>query len=139
MTVDELADACEKATGPDRELDGKIAALCFNAEVQRLSIGPGYRHEEVCTIDRSSAAPLSKPVARYTASLDAALTLVPDGAGAVGELFKIESWNNQSAHPPHVMASAWVVGARRAYAATPALALCAAALRSHARMKEDGR
>jgi hypothetical protein len=75
----ELAAKVEQAAGPDRELDGAIAALCFGAEVQRVTIGPDHRREEIVTIDRSSAAPLSRPVTPYTASLDAAMTLVPEG------------------------------------------------------------
>jgi hypothetical protein len=101
-----LAERCEKAGGPDLLLDGDIhEALGFSR----------YR----------------KPIA-YTASLDAAMTLVPEDADAGGERFRLEHWNGSGVHAAHVRASAWVAGAARVYAATPALALTAAALRARA-------
>ena len=68
----------------------------------------------------------------YTGSLDAAETLIPSTADAAGERYRLEAWNSSGVHAPHVRASAWVAGAPRVYAATPALALCAAALRARA-------
>ncbi|MBM3333392.1 hypothetical protein FJY63_01905 [Candidatus Sumerlaeota bacterium] len=74
-------------------------------------------------------------VPRYTRSLDAAMTLVPDNADAAGERLRLEAYNSHGVLAPHVRASAWVAGAPRAYAATPALALCAAALRVRAALQ----
>jgi hypothetical protein len=131
----ELAARCEQATGPDRELDGAIAALCFGAEVQRVTIGPDHRREEIVTIDRSSAAPLSRPVTPYTASLDAAMMLVPSAfywsAGTIAQ-------DGYEHYDDMDFAWAQAVHRRRSdhidceYAATPALALCSAALKARA-------
>lgn len=41
-----------------------------------------------------------------------------------------ELWDSNGIYPEHIRATAWVKGAARCYAATPALALCAAALRA---------
>lgn len=58
MTTEELIEALEKAEGPSRELD---------EEITRVAI---WRNK----VDRS--VPVDRP--RYTASIDAALTLVPE-------------------------------------------------------------
>jgi hypothetical protein len=59
----ELAERCEQATGPDRRLDSGI----WYAVVERLD--PGVRRDR----DMVGRWP------SYTASLDAAMTLVPEG------------------------------------------------------------
>jgi hypothetical protein len=89
-----LAERCEQAAGPDAGLDLAI----WNA----LSEMPGFKHPS--------------PIWRFdvTASLDAAVTTVPEGCG----------WM--------VMSSAAKVGVWPSHGATPALALCAAALRARA-------
>lgn len=103
--IDALADRVEALEGPCRETD---TAIC--RAVHGRSIG----------------------VARYTASLDAAMTLVPecafwrlghDGEGADPGLFKshILSWTDGTAASQRNSI---------AIAATPALSLCAAALRA---------
>lgn len=123
--LEALAVRCEQATGPDRALDKDI----------REALGQPVMDEHGTMVEWRPdfyAAPA------YTASLDAAMTLVPEGADAAGERFKVEGWNEQTVHPPHVKASAWVAGAKRAYAATPALALCAAALRAQANDRRKG-
>lgn len=68
----------------------------------------------------------------FTASLDAAMTLVPEIRNTM-DVFSVECWTGNGIHAPHVRASAWVPGAKRTYAATPALALTAACLRARAR------
>lgn len=101
----ELAAKVEQAEGPDRELDEAIRLLVERNEKVVLDLTGGY-------------VPPSTPA--YTASLDAAMMLVPEGA-------------------------AWIVGFavdgvpfanvdfdRRTTAATPALALVAASLRAKA-------
>ncbi len=117
MTLLELADRCEAATGPDHNLDAMIHA--------RDGIeGIGY----------SSAAPA------YTASLNAAMTLVPEGmnwmagnrnqplARAYVENGELHFLGGQAKNP----ALRW----HECVAATPALALCAAALRALAATTE---
>ena len=93
-TLITLAERCEQAARPDRELDFAIAA------------GVGW----------PDSPNLHQHARRYTESLDAAVTLVPDGLG----------WM--------IMGNAAKVGRLPSRGATPALALCAAALRARAAM-----
>lgn len=98
-----LAERVERATGPDRELDIDICTRALN----KSRLDPGFQ-----------TAP------RFTASLDAAMSLVPEGYPQISK----------------VSADAWQVNigfANRAKgivtrAATPALALCAASLLARA-------
>jgi hypothetical protein len=111
-----LAERCEKATGPDRELDAEIARAIGWTNVSPV----GHGHVGHCPNHFFGSVPL------HTASLDAAMTLVPEG----------EQWNVASypwAEHTH-KAAAWVGNKRGPVigAATPALALCAAALRARA-------
>ena len=100
----ELAERCEQATGPSPDLDKGIAVACRHTPTNR----PRY----------------------YTASLDAAMTLVREGHG-----WRLWVPNSESPEPSPFV-TLW--GNRREYAprdsiaATPALALCAAALRARA-------
>jgi len=104
-----LADRCEQAAGSDRELDAEIAVALFGGNViYDLKIKQWRR------IKITSAWRMDHPLPPYTTSLDAALTLVPEGCG----------WM--------VMSSAAKVGVWPSHGATPALALCAAALRARA-------
>ena len=64
----ELIERLEDATGPDRELDAEIARLVTGRGVTVAPLsGPRYDGD-------------GEPVPAYTASLDAALTLMPRGA-----------------------------------------------------------
>jgi hypothetical protein len=118
-----LAERCEAATGPDRELDGDI--FC--------ALGHAPFIEGAYCAYRSPA---------YTASLDAAMTLVPEG------------WRWMAGHREFSHARGYVenggpafvgVGTRRnpnrlwfeTTAATPALALTAAALRARAALAKE--
>lgn len=99
-----LAERCEAATGPDRELDAEIGAI-HAAEFLGFAVGrqPGCQ--------------------AYTASIDAAMTLVGDDSG----MSFAKSVNNSGGwsvalYDENVMARG----------ATRALALCAAALRARA-------
>jgi hypothetical protein len=91
-TLIALAERCEQAAGPDRELDFAIAA------------GVGW----------PDSPNLHQHARRYTESLDAAVTLVPQGCG----------WM--------IMGNAAKVGRLPSRGATSPLALCAAALRARA-------
>lgn len=71
-------------------------------------------------------------VQNYVGSLDAAMLLVPEADTVAGEKFRLEVYLKPGVLPAHVRASAWVPGAPRVYAATPALALTAASLRARA-------
>lgn len=99
-----LAERCEQAAGPDRELDFAIAA------------GVGW----------PDSPNLHQHARRYTESLDAAVTLVPEGW----------RWFVDSVGFAHVYKDS-IVGASDIKAgAKPALALCAAALRARAAAHE---
>ena len=115
----ELAQRCERATGPDRELDVLIGELIE-----------------------------TWPSKLWTASLDAAMTLVPEGfilshltqqtAYEVGEALRTSvdphEWRKWRAivHP-QTSDKSWRIGARHLHGGHsdfPALATCAAALRA---------
>lgn len=106
-----LIEKLAQADGPSRELDAEIS--------RALAGGPAdhwYQdHRGVYVTDNSAPC--------YTASIDAAMTLVPEGTE-----FIIERYGSIGVLSENKRASAWVFGAPRAFAATPALALCIAAL-----------
>jgi hypothetical protein len=119
MKLIELADRCEKATGPDRELDAQI----WLASEPRTE---GAVPDENCAgwVRRDGWAFGCAKAPDYTASLDAAMTLVPEGYDWV-----IGRTNGGlTIHAE--------VGGRgdeyMRFGSTPALALCAAALRARA-------
>jgi hypothetical protein len=104
----ELAERCEAATGPDRLFDAEIyVALDGEREnVDALAIN----------------GQVGSWVPEFTASLDAAMQLVPEGWDSslhanVGEQSRARVYSSAG-------------DSRWSYASTPALALCAAALRS---------
>lgn len=115
MDLLELAERCEKASGPDRELDAAIAAVS------------GYRVVDEghplgrCCYDRNG---ISIVLPRYSASLDAAMTLVP------------ADWHtslrgiNDSWHVSMNPTSRGPIAETFAFSATPALAAIAASLRA---------
>ena len=113
----DLAERCEQASGPDRELDARIYILTTG--------GSAADADYAATDPDVTCKPL-----RYTASLDAALTLVPEGW----------AWAVYGGAREEIVATAYCVpnGGRLPWpdwvtdicAATPALALCAAALRA---------
>lgn len=99
----ELAERCEKATGPDRALDYDIAHFVTRAHLASHGNAPAY-----------------------AASLDAAVTLVPEGC-------KWGLYHDPDCKHPKGNSAAWVDNHFARYAAaTPALALCAASLRARA-------
>jgi len=127
-TPPELADRVERAEGPSRELDAEIAlAVGWTTAVPALSHPdnhwwyPPGRHLDQ---DARQACP------QFTASLDAALTLVPERWHAT--IHARPDW-------PGVELHEFPLPCRKIpflHAATPALALCAAALRARAREGE---
>jgi hypothetical protein len=113
----ELAERCEAATGPDREID---AAICRATKVcveQPDGSWMRYLTDGYC----HSMHPLN-----VTASIDAALTLVPEGRGYIYKRHGIKS----------AIRAQIESGDRTTFvqgdAATLALAICAAALRARA-------
>lgn len=99
MTITELIAALEAADKPSRELDASIGSL----------IGTYVGFE---------------PPPRYTSSIDAALTLLPDGA-----MWRLGRHLVPDDQPEHAY-SARVGGPRYYDHSSPAIALCIAALRA---------
>lgn len=115
-----LAERCEQATGPDRELDARIEAALAEADFDALA------NDGVHVRDWNAPA--------YTASIDAAMSLVPEG----------REWRVRWCElPDGTWASIARIGENgcglNTSAATPALALCAAALRARATLSEDAK
>lgn len=110
-TLLELADRCEREE-PSRELDAAIARFLAGNFYEWWKNRPGP--------------------ADFTTSLDAAVTLVPNNADW-WEIYYERGW----VRGPVRAEVKWhrVREETRAFAATPALALCAAALRARASME----
>lgn len=134
-TLLRLAERCEAATGSDRRLDAEIACAIRHRDLRPAEPGnhakfqtPGYppRAGDIWTPSGFLMAPI------YTASLDEALTLVPEGHAislhidADGSVFAGVALDNG-------------VGCEGASpcGATPALSICAAALRARAATAGD--
>lgn len=130
-----LADRVEALAGPDREVDCMItsAAHPSMAGEWRVVGPPNYDPPRFFSAQKGMdwiGYDLLNNAPFYTSSLDAAMTLVPEGC-----VFSVDTLDGHS--------EAVVGNNKRAIAqpdyvrgATPALALCAAALRAHAeRMK----
>lgn len=110
--MDELIARVEAATRPDRELDAAIWYACVEKPQ------PGDKRDN----DMIGRWP------SYTASIDAAMTLAPEGY-ALG-------FKRAPCQRSHAMLA--TIGYEvNASGATPALALCAASLRSR-QEKQDG-
>jgi hypothetical protein len=73
VTLLELAERCEKAEGRDRVLDGDIA--------DALDLAPGWAGERLSGLNQAtwSTGRDYWDAPAFTRSLDAALTLVPEG------------------------------------------------------------
>lgn len=123
----ELAERCEKATGPDRELDLAIQ-VALSGKAWRWASGLTFEQQTVITWDKYGPGAAGNPVCtldEFTASIDAAMMLVPEGS-----LWKC----GYSRHVPH---QAEVVDYEKHTGRydgnsdhSRALALCAAALRA---------
>lgn len=111
----DLAERVERATGPDRELDADIA------------LATGWKHRSGA--DWHRVLEWERPA--WTASLDAAMQLVPEGMER--RVLNICSSGQTRALIYYNKAMRYCSGD----AATPALALTAACLRAHHAMLED--
>jgi len=126
-TADELNALAARVTpldGPDREVDAAIQRACGVDDGSYWFIGPSGEHT------KDDMAPA------YTASLDAAMSLVPASKDWNA------GWQEEGVYPNRVVrGTAWVDTGTRVWAATPALALTAAALlaRTADQEKQNGR
>jgi hypothetical protein len=138
----ELAARVEAAEGPDRELDAEIALAVGIVRERAGECFFGHRDYSVMVLERGyydieGSAP---ELPHLTASLDAAMTLVPEGcrfnlnkrpyAEARRDGFHAQVWFSRYYENASDMPNAW--------AATPALALVAAALRARASGQGEG-
>jgi hypothetical protein len=139
-----LADRCEQATGPDRELDALIwctlngkkyaghneaysAYHSGNPETQVEFTEPPKRTRLVT--GSQTAGGHAKPV---TSSLDSAMTLVPEGFGFKLASVSFEKWAQVVREDKLPDGTAIISGGPSAKAATLPLAMCAAALKARA-------
>jgi hypothetical protein len=124
-----LADRCEQATGPDWLFNAEIA---FTQGYNLVQLYPErrqwWRRPDGRRVSYSAHGDNPPP---YTASLDAAVTLVPDGWGY--EMRRGYSGARRALCRMWDGSGIWIDGT---VAATPALALCAAALRARAAMAQ---
>jgi hypothetical protein len=136
-----LAERCEQAAGPDRELDAIISATLdgYTAIEERhggwiVATGKGVMERSLGLIDPGKHSrnftPQHHDTPAYAASLDAAMTLVPEGM-----LWTVEQWANGAT--ASVARTRPYESGKRYHAATPALALCAAALRARVSAPTD--
>jgi hypothetical protein len=146
----ELAEQCEAATGPDRDLDLAIglAALGWEWVENYFDSNPILDCGSANHVGWKSGNPPPDCIPSPTGSIDAAKTLVPERAFfTLYERGRYEQ-NPRRAHgmecPPEaqiyvlrVMDGDHHIGSSYR-AATPALALCAAALRSRSQTTEPG-
>lgn len=128
-----LAARVEAAEGPERELDVQIAvAIDWRwpdwEEGESTARGQAEKHGLPWLVERviRGYASVWRNMPHFTASLDAAMTLVPVGFG-----FVVHGPSDDQFHAgcAPLWPDAW--GEDRK-AATPALALCAASLRARA-------
>lgn len=124
MSLIELAEQCEKACGADREIDLRIQ-MATNPEWAPI------KENEVNFHVRYGGHP------RFSASLDAAMSLVPESAGLGIERY----WNQHGeVWSAEIRTGGVPDNPRKVFdcydAATPALALCAAALRARAQQEQ---
>ena len=134
-----LVARVEAATGPDRELDYAILRV-LKPEYAGSDWQPyagGLRHVNDSSDARTLPAHETCPQ-QWTSSLDAAASLVPEGWR-----WSLD-YTQRPAYQDCGCASLFAPGSRmhppdvsEIYAATPALALCAAALRARAEEARD--
>jgi hypothetical protein len=135
-TLIELAERCEQATGPDREIDGAIDRLLHNrpkhgdydaAEHSIWKVEDGWSgllvRADGCARDSFCAR-------RYTDSLDAALELIPDGC--VWTIEADAAWVRWLTDDDLVEAQCGFSGKG---GTCTALAVCATALRARAALE----
>lgn len=134
-TLIELAERCERAEGPDRELDAAVfraLGMPLPTHIATVPIGLEYDAAERCFL---MPLPMSDMRVRYehpeyTASIDAALTL----KGEIGVLITLSEIKGDGM-PMCIIGNPATAELFEASAATPALALVAAALRARAHLE----
>lgn len=128
MTTAELIEKLERANGPSRELDAEIKAHVYGGTAMQSPFNGNWCVYQAGASDPRRDRVMERPRHvlhevwandRYTASIDAAIGLVPEGWG----------WTLQSDGGPGPMA--FVKGCERYQVGfTPAIAICIAALKA---------
>lgn len=146
MTFAEVAERCEAAAGPSRHIDTQIFILLEPDAQHIVGEKPGNWPRDAIygprstywewALDETTEPPRFAAVPAYTASLDAAMTLVPEGRSFWLNA-DIERFNEHETamDGDWSIAGLYLEGSKRwqddgRFARTPALALCAAALRA---------
>lgn len=141
--LERLAARCEAADGGDRGLDAEIASACnVIPENYERAIVHGVEQPYWWKVPHDKWA-LDWTPFKYTTSLDAAMTLVPEGYR-----LQLSDWDHETLRAHGPWQAILTPHGRRCdfsrcmplcdHAATPALALCAAALRARAMEANDG-
>lgn len=135
-SLSDLIERLEKATGPDRELDAEIQEAVVGLEMYESIAERGG--ERCIRYYPSPPGPTYRALPRYTSSIDAAMTLVPEGmvCGFSGPTGK----SSGVGHEGMFFGTCGSVpddGFHIAVIATsPALALCIAALKALAATRD---
>lgn len=133
--LNELASRVEALDGPCRKTDGDIWEELGLAPTEAECGGPfGFERGRYCDMGAWRAPEFNQPAPdrvraapAYTASLDAAKTLVPEG----WEWTVTSAGYAECRHPTHGRKD------KHGFAETPAPALCAAALRARSTMENN--
>lgn len=123
MDLNELADRVEALSGPDRRVDCAIFATVYPDKFGDSAAMYARIDWTRNRADWMWLRDLGMPA--YTASIDAAITLVPDGWN--WGVWRRHDWAKQNAQVWHPQQESWT---KHGDAATPALAIVAAALRA---------
>jgi len=136
-----LAERCEQAAGPDRELDVEIAFACGIVTHRRGDCFYGknrYCSVMVLEYDYDDTEYRAPELPSYTISLDAAIALVPvempRNLRPGKWWWMLETWPDECRASVHYENGDSAILEESAKSATSALALCAAALRARAAM-----
>jgi hypothetical protein len=140
MTRDDLLAALKAATEPSRELDAEIAVSVLGGEIvwkqanYTMELYPARKYLSSAHIKGYGL----EPILEYTSSIDAAMTLVPEGWNYEmhGEIFgkPLVFLRTTAKHPKFCKKDD--PGTIQIHTATLALALCIAALLAAAAEKE---
>lgn len=137
----DLIARVEKASGPDRELDIEIfrAVVAVPNEGQMVGVeprqwDPRYTPLLVPHPKWGFSPAVSDDAERYTASIDAALTLAPEGANCWG-FDKTPIGSEAYFSRNHVSDGHWYVSGFHCHSA---IAICIAALRAREQLETKG-
>lgn len=132
--LEELAERIEKLDGPDREVDAEIFNA-IGAPLPKEAFGMDVQLQPCPNVAGSYVVPMGELLVRYeppaySASLDAAMSLVPEGAlWAIGDMEEGPFARLVCRNPDGGFTGGYVEAKGR----TGATSLCAAALRALAK------